>query len=84
MTPPRFRLSHLSTLGLILSQALGPSIISSSTFAQSANGAKPSLPTPMSAQSLVGLDMPPQIVVAPKQAIGRKITSDFPISIPEC
>ena len=69
MNPPRFRLSKLSTLGLLLSQALGLSFISPSTFAQSANGAKPSLPTPMSAQSLVGLDMPPQMVIAPKPAI---------------
>jgi outer membrane protein len=69
MTPPRFRLSRLSTLGLILGQALGLSAISINAFAQAANGAKPSLPTPMSAQSLVGLDLPPQMVIAPKQAI---------------
>ena len=69
MTPPRFRLSQLSTLGLILCQALGLSATSTNTFAQAANGAKPSLPSPMSAQALIGLDMPPQIVVTPKQAI---------------
>jgi len=69
MTPPRFRLSQLSILGLILVQALGLSVTSSNTFAQVANGAKPSLPTPISTQSLIGLDTPPQIVVTPKQAI---------------
>lgn len=69
MTPPRFRLSQLSTLGLILCQALGLSATSTNTFAQAANGAKPSLPTPMSAQTLIGLDMPPQMVLAPQQAI---------------
>ena len=69
MTPARFRLSQLSTLGLILYQALGLSATSTSTFAQAANGAKPSLPTPISSQALIGLDTPPQIVVAPQQAI---------------
>jgi outer membrane protein len=69
MIPTRFRLSQLTTFGLILSQALGLGAMSSSSFAQSANGAKPSLPTPVSAQSLVGLDMPPQMVAPPKQAI---------------
>ena len=69
MTKPRFRLSQLSTLGLVLGQALGLSVVSTNSFAQSANSAKPSLPTPISAQSLVGLDMPPQMVITPKQAI---------------
>lgn len=69
MTPPRFRLSKLATLGLILSQAFGLCVTPSGTWAQSANGTKPSLPTPMNAQSLIGLDMPPQMVIAPKPAI---------------
>jgi outer membrane protein len=69
MTPPRFRLSQLSALGLILCQALGLSATSTNIFAQAANGAKPSLPTPMNAQALVGLDMPPQMVIVPQQAI---------------
>ena len=69
MTSPRFRLIQLSALGLILGQALGLVSNSSSVFAQSPTGIKPALPTPMSAQSLVGLDAPPQMVVAPKQAI---------------
>ena len=69
MTPVRFRLSQLSTLGLILCQALGLSATSTNTFAQAANVAKPSLPTPMITQALIGLDMPPQMVLAPQQAI---------------
>ena len=69
MTPKRFRLSQLTTFGLILSQALGFASTSSSTYAQSANGAKPSLPTTLSAQSLLGLEAPPLMVAAPKQAI---------------
>jgi outer membrane protein len=78
MTPARFRVTQLSTLGLILCQALGLSATSTSTFAQVANGVKPSLPTPMSAPSLIGLDMPPQMVTAPKQAIP---TSDAPSNL---
>lgn len=69
MIPPRFRPSQLTAFGLILSQTLGLGTVSSNVFAQSANGAKPSLPTPISTQSLTGLDMPPQMVAAPKQAI---------------
>lgn len=69
MTSPRFRPSQLSTLALILGQALGLSVISFSAFAQVTNGAKSSLPTPISAQSLLGLEAPPQIVITPKQAI---------------
>jgi outer membrane protein len=62
----------MSIFGLILSQALGLSIISSGAFAQSAVGAKPSLPTPiapMNTQSLLGLDTPPQMVITPRPAI---------------
>ena len=69
MTSPRFRPSQLSILALILGQALGLSVISFSAFAQVANGSKSSLPTPISAQSLLGLEVPPQIVITPKQAI---------------
>jgi outer membrane protein len=74
MNPTRFRLSQFTALGLILSQALGFATISSSTYAQSAHGAKPSLPMPVSAQSLIGLDMPPQMVISPKQAIPTAVT----------
>jgi outer membrane protein len=69
MIPTRFRLSQLSILGLVLGQALGLGFASSYAFAQAANGTKPSLPTPISAQSLVGLDIPPQMAVVSKQAI---------------
>lgn len=69
MIPTRFRLSQLTAFGFILIQALSISAISNNVFAQSATGAKPSLPTPISPGSLVGLDRPPQMVAAPKQAI---------------
>jgi outer membrane protein len=69
MNSASFRLTRLSTLGLILSHALGLGIGASTVFAQTATGSKPSLPTPVSAQSLVGLDTPPQMVAAPQQAI---------------
>ena len=69
MTEARFRLSRQSVFGLILSQALGLSIATNLAMAQAPVGARPSLPTPMSSQALVGLDMPPQMVVAPKQAL---------------
>ena len=69
MTSTRFRLPQLTAFGLILSQAFGLGIQPSIVLAQSANGAKPSLPTPVSAQSLVGLDMPPQMAPLPRQAI---------------
>ena len=69
MTLTRFRLPQLTAFGLILGQAFGLGIHSSIALAQSANGAKPSLPIPVSAQSLVGLDMPPQMAPLPRQAI---------------
>ena len=62
MTPVRLRLSRLTAFGLILGQALGWNSWSGSAFAQSANGAaRPALPTPISASSLIGLEQPPQI-----------------------
>lgn len=73
MTQPPSRLSQLSALGLILSQAMAIGAYSTNGYAQSANGAKPSLPTQMNAQSLVGLDMPPQMVIAPKPAIPNAV-----------
>lgn len=66
MTPSRFSLSRLTTLGLILSQALGWNIWPSNVMAQSPNAAsKPALPTPMSASTLIGLEQPPQIAPLP-------------------
>ncbi|MBU3601706.1 TolC family protein [Polynucleobacter sp. AM-25C3] len=68
MTHTRFRLSQITIFGLILSQALGLSA-PIKAFAQSPIGTKPVLPTPLSAQSFTGLEIPPQMVVMPKQAI---------------
>ena len=69
MTEAGFRLSRQSVFGLILSQALGLSIATNLAMAQSPLGARPSLPIPISSQALVGLDMPPQMVATPKQAL---------------
>jgi outer membrane protein len=70
MNPARFRLSRLTILGLVLGQALGLNSWHSAAFAQSPNGAKPALPTPISPSSLTGLDQPPQIAPLPvKQAL---------------
>ena len=69
MTEARFRLSRQSIFGLILSQALGLSIATNQAIAQAPAGVRPSLPTPMSSQALLGLDIPPQMVVTPKQAL---------------
>ncbi len=69
MTEAGLRLSRQSVFGLILSQALGLSIATNLAMAQAPVGARPSLPTPMSSQALVGLDMPPQMVATPKQAL---------------
>jgi len=69
MTEARFRLSRQSIFGLILSQALGLSIAANQAMAQAPVGARPSLPTPINSQALLGLDIPPQMLVAPKQAL---------------
>lgn len=88
MTPSRFRLSRLTTFGLILSQALGWNAWSSNAVAQSPSAAsKPALPTPMSASTLIGLDQPPQMappptkpalppVMAPSNLNGNKATDN--------
>ena len=68
MTEARFRLSKQSIFGLILSQALGLSIAANQAMAQAPAGTRPSLPTPSNSQALLGLDIPPQMVVVPKQA----------------
>ena len=68
MTPVRLRLSRLTTFGLILGQALGCNFWSGSALAQTANGAaRPALPTPVSASSLMGLEQPPQIAPPPSK-----------------
>ncbi|MBU3632796.1 TolC family protein [Polynucleobacter sp. AP-Feld-500C-C5] len=69
MNPARFRLSRLTVLGLILSQALGLNSWSSLTFAQSPNSAvRPALPTSISASTLIGLEQPPQIAPVPSKS----------------
>ena len=68
MTPARFRLSRLTALGLILSQALGLGTWSLDGLAQSPNGpARPALPTPINASTLVGLEQPPQMAPPPSK-----------------
>ncbi len=69
MTEARFRLSHQSIFGLIVSLALGLSIAANQALALAPAGTRPSLPTPSNSQALLGLDIPPQMVVAPKQAL---------------
>jgi outer membrane protein len=69
MTKARFKRSQITTIGLILSQAFGLISCPTSVFAQSANeAARPALPTPMSASSLIGLEQPPQFVMPPTKA----------------
>lgn len=66
MTPARLRSSRLTAFGLILSQALGLVTWSFDSLAQSPNAvARPALPTPMSASTLIGLEQPPQVAPLP-------------------
>ena len=70
MTQNRFRRSQISTIGLILSQAFSLNFLSLNAFAQNPNGAaRPALPTPMSASTLIGLEQPPQFVMPSKAAL---------------
>ena len=69
MNRARFRLSRLTALGLVLSQALGLNSWNTAAFAQSPNAAsKSALPTPVSPSSLLGLEQPPQIAPLPSKA----------------
>jgi len=69
MTQTRFRRSRITVLGLILIQALGLNFWSSPVFAQSPkDAARPALPTPVSASSLLGLEQPPLFVPPPPKA----------------
>jgi outer membrane protein len=69
MTTARFKRSQITTIGLILSQALGFISCPTSVFAQVPNeAARPALPTPMSASTLIGLEQPPQMVPPPTKA----------------
>jgi outer membrane protein len=74
MTPRRPHPSQIKAISLILSQALGLGLGSSDVWAQAANGAPPSLPTPISAKSLTGLDQPPQFIAPPKLALPDQAT----------
>jgi outer membrane protein len=79
MTPTRFRLSRLTAFGLILSQSLGLGTWSFQALAQSPNAAaRPALPTPMSASTLIGLEQPPQIAPLPnKTALPDNATPSY-------
>ena len=79
MTPTRFRLSRLTAFGLILSQSLGLGTWSFQALAQSPNAAaRPALPTPMSASTLIGLELPPQIAPPPpKTALPNTSTPSY-------
>lgn len=65
----RPHLHQITALSLIMSQGLGFGLGSSNIWAQSANGAPPSLPSTVSVQSLTGIDKPPQFLATPKLAI---------------
>lgn len=68
MTLSRFRLSRLTAFGLILSQAIGWNAWCGNAMAQSPNAAaRPALPTPMSASTLIGLEQPPQMAPPPSK-----------------
>jgi len=70
MTQARFRRSQISTIGLILSQALGLNFVPLNAFAQSPNdAARPALPTPMTTSTLIGLEQPPRFVMPTKAAL---------------
>jgi outer membrane protein len=70
MTQDRFRRSQISTIGLILSQAFSLNFLSLNAFAQNPNdAARPALPIPMSASTLIGLEQPPQFVMPSKAAL---------------
>jgi outer membrane protein len=72
MIPSRPHLPQITAFSLILSQALG--FGSGNSWAQSANGAPPSLPSTVSVQSLTGMDKPPQFLATPKLAIPNQTT----------
>lgn len=71
MTLSRPYLPQITAFSLIMSQGLGFGfeLGSGNAWAQSANGAPPSLPATVSVQSLTGMDKPPQFLAKPKLAI---------------
>ncbi len=68
---------QITAISLILSQALGFGWGASSAWAQSANGAPPSLPSKVSVQSLTGIDKPPQFIAKPKAAWPDQATPSY-------
>lgn len=77
MTRSRPLPSQITAISLILGQALGFGWISTNTWAQSANGAPPSLPSKVSVQSLTGIDQPPQFIAKPKTALPDQATPSY-------
>ena len=69
MSQARFKLSRQTLFGVFLIQTLGLGSPLNQAVAQTAIGGRAALPTTVSPQSLVGLDMPPQIVASPKTAL---------------
>ena len=69
MSQARFTLSRQTLFGVFLIQTLGLGSPLNQAVAQTAIGGRAALPTTVSPQSLVGLDMPPQIVASPKTAL---------------
>jgi len=77
MTRSRPLPSQITAISLILGQALAFGWVSTNTWAQSANGAPPSLPSKVSVQSLTGIDQPPQFIAKPKTALPDQATPSY-------
>ena len=77
MTRSRPLPSQITAISLILGQALGFGWVSTNTWAQSANGAPPSLPSKVSVQSLTGIDQPQQFIAKPKTALPDQATPSY-------
>jgi outer membrane protein len=69
--------SQITAISLILGQALAFGWGSTNAWAQSANGAPPSLPSKVSVQSLTGIDQPPQFIAKPKTALPDQATPSY-------
>ena len=69
MSQARFTFSRQTLFGVFLIQALGLGTPLNQAVAQTAIGGRSALPTTVSPQSLVGLEIPPQMVTAPKPAL---------------
>ena len=75
MSQARFTFSRQTLFGVFLIQALGLGTPLKQAVAQTAIGGRAALPTTVSPQSLVGLEMPPQMVTAPKPALPAPLAS---------